>query len=240
MKVKILETEFDNLTMDEAVEEAWRLMAERRGAYVVTPNPEMSMVCREDAEALEAVNGADLVIADGVGIIYGAKIMKTPLKEKIPGIDLTARIFERMAAEGKSCYLFGARPGVAEKAGENLAEKYPGLVIAGCHDGYFADDSNIVRRINEAAPDLLLVCLGMPKQEKWMRSRKGDLNVGLMIGAGGSLDVFAGVVERAPESWQKLGLEWLYRLKKEPWRLGRMMRLPKYLFAVIKQKISTK
>jgi len=238
MRVDVLGTEFDNIAKAEAVEYAYKLMLERKGAYVVTPNPEIVMICREDNEAKKAIQEADLVIADGIGVIYGAKILGTPLKERIPGIDFTSALFAKMAENGRSVYLFGSRPSVAEKAAENLKSKYPGLVVCGTHDGFFTDDANIVKNINEAAPDLLLVCLGAPKQEKWMMSRKDSLNVGLMIGAGGSLDVFAGVVERAPEKWQKMGLEWLYRLLKEPKRLGRMMKLPKFLLVCLGRKIT--
>lgn len=238
MRVNILGTEFDNISKIDAVEKAYSMMIERRGAYVVTPNPEIVMACREDSEAARAVGEASLVIADGIGVIYGAKILGTPIMEKIPGIDFTSALFEKMAENNKSVYLFGSRSGVAEKAAENLKEKYPGLVVCGVHDGYFTDDANIVSKINEAKPDLLLVCLGAPKQEKWMNSRSGVVDAGLMIGAGGSLDVFAGVVQRAPEKWQNAGLEWLYRLLKEPKRIGRMMKLPKFLLVCIGKKIT--
>ena len=237
MRTDVLGTGFDNLTMDEAVEKGLELMRERRAAYVVTPNPEIVMLCREDAEAAGAVDCADMVIADGIGVIKGAKILGTPLKEKLPGIDFTSRIMESIAPEGGSVFLLGAKPGVAEKAGESLSAKYPGLVIAGCCDGYFQDDGPVIEKINAAQPDLLLVCLGAPKQEKWMHKNGGRLDVGLMIGAGGSMDVFAGTAERAPERWQRAGLEWLYRLLKEPRRIGRMMKLPKFLILVIFKKL---
>ena len=232
-KIDVLGVAFDDLTMDEAVEAAWTLMGERRAAYVVTPNPEIVMVCREDAEAKAAVAAAGLTVADGIGISYGARMLKTPLKQKIPGIDLTARLLARMAGEGKSVFLLGAKPGVAEQAAKNLAEQYPGLRIAGTRDGYFKEDAPVIEKVNAASPDLLLVCLGAPKQEKWMYGHAAKLAVGLMIGAGGSLDVFAGTAERAPEGWRKAGLEWLYRLLKEPRRIGRMMKLPKFLLCVL-------
>ncbi len=237
MRTDILGTGFDNLTMDEALDRAEELMKEHRGAYVVTPNPEIVMLCREDAETAAAVDCADMVIADGIGVIYGARILKTPLKQKLPGIDFTAGLMERMAAEGKSVFLFGSKPGVADAAAENISKRFPGIVIAGTNDGYFSDDGPIIEKINTAAPDLMLVCLGAPKQEKWMHANGKGLNVGLMVGAGGSLDVYAGVAQRAPEKWQKAGLEWLYRLLKEPKRLGRMMKLPKFLILVITKKI---
>ena len=236
LKIDVLGVAFDNLTMDEAVDRAWALMAERRAAYVVTPNPEIVMACRADPEARQAVAGAALTIADGVGVIYGAKLLKTPLKEKIPGIDFTSKLLERMAGEGKTLFLLGSKPGVAEAAARNLTtERYPGLRVVGTNDGYFQDDAPVLEKINAASPDLLLVCLGAPKQEKWMKKNAEELklSVGLMIGAGGSMDVFAGTAERAPEKWRKAGLEWLYRLLKEPKRAARMMALPKFLLCVL-------
>lgn len=237
MRINVLGTDFDNVNMNEALDKAEALMAERRGAYVVTPNPEIVMLARENAAMAGAVDCADLVIPDGIGVIYGAKILGTPLKEKVPGCDFAAALMERMGKKGQSVFLFGSKPGVADMAAENLQKKYPGLVIAGTNDGYFTDDGPIIEKINAAKPDLMLVCLGAPKQEIWMNSHKKELDVGLMIGAGGSMDVFAGVVERAPEAWQKAGLEWLHRLLKEPKRVGRMMKLPKFLILVCGKKM---
>lgn len=231
--VDVLGVRFDNVTMDEAVERAWALQSGHRGAYVATPNPEIVMCCSENPAAAEAVAGAALVIPDGIGVIYGAKILKTPLKQRLPGIEFTGCLLEKMAQAGRSVFLFGSKPGVAEKAQENLEKQYPGLKFVGTNDGYFTDDAPIIEKINAAAPNLLLVCLGAPKQEIWMHENAEKLNVGLMIGAGGSLDVFAGVAERAPEAWQKAGLEWLYRLMKEPKRIGRMMKLPKFMLKVM-------
>ena len=228
---------FDSLTIEEAVARAKSLMDERRAAYVVTPNPEIVMACRERAETMQAVNGADLVLPDGIGVIYGARILGTPLKSKLPGIDFITALMADMAKEGKSVFLLGAKPGVAETAAERLKVMHPGLIIAGTHDGYFKEDAPVVAAVNAAQPDLLLVCLGAPKQELWMQRNRSALHIGLMAGLGGSLDVFAGNVKRAPKAFQKLGLEWFYRLLKEPKRIGRMMKLPKFLFACIGKKL---
>ena len=235
-KIDVLGVAFDNVTLPEAVELAWTLMEEPETAYVVTPNPEIVMACRTDSEAMRAVAGAALTIPDGIGVIYGAKMLGTPLKAKVPGIDFTTGLLARMAARGKSVFLLGSKPGVAEQAAENLAARFSGLRFAGTHDGYFTDDKPVVAQINDAAPDLVLVCLGAPKQEKWMYRHAAELRAGLMIGAGGSLDVFAGVAQRAPEFWQKAGLEWFYRLMKEPKRIGRMMALPKFLLTIPLEK----
>ena len=232
-RVEILGVPFDNITKEQAVDHAFALQPEHKAYYVVTPNPEIVMLARDDEGMLSAAKEAELVIADGIGVIYGARILGTPLIDRIPGIDFTSALMEKMNREGRSLFLFGSKPGVAEKAAENLSVKYPNIKIVGTNDGYFTDDEPIIEKINAAKPDLMLVCLGAPKQEKWMQKNAHRLDVGIMVGAGGSLDVFAGVVERAPEVWQRLGLEWLHRLLKDPKRIGRMMKLPKFIFAVI-------
>ncbi len=236
-RIDVLGVGFDDLTMEEAIEAALPLAAGRGAAYAVTPNPEIVMMARSDGALARALGGADLVLADGIGVVKGAQILGTPLKGRVPGIDFACALMERLAERGGSVYLFGAKPGVAERAGEELARRYPGLEIAGASDGYFTDDGPVVEKINAASPDLLMVCLGSPKQELWMEAHAGGLSVGLMAGLGGSLDVLAGEVKRAPESWQRLGLEWLYRLIKEPRRIGRMMKLPLFVLEAAGQRI---
>ncbi|MGI5978599.1 MAG: WecB/TagA/CpsF family glycosyltransferase [Oscillospiraceae bacterium] len=239
-RINVLGVGFDSLTMDEAVQRALALIAEKRAAYVVTPNPEIVMLAREDAALMNAVEHAALVLPDGIGVVKGARILGTPLKEKIPGIDFATNLMAKMAENGQKLFLLGAKPGVAEMAAAALKERFPGLNICGSNDGYFQDDAPIIDKINAAEPDLLLVCLGAPKQELWMQANAPKLRVGLMAGLGGSLDVFAGVTERAPELWQKLGLEWFYRLLKEPSRAKRMSNLPKFGFAVIGKRLGGK
>lgn len=236
-KIDVLNVKFDNITKNEAVSFALECIDNHTGSYVVTPNPEIVMEAAHNHSLMDALSNASLVLPDGIGIIYGARILGTPLREKVPGIDFADDLMELLARRQGSVYLFGAKPGVAEKAGERLSEKYPGLVICGCSDGYFEDDSGIIEEINCKRPDLLLVCLGFPKQEIWMKEHKESLDVGIMAGLGGSLDVFAGNVNRAPAAWQRLGLEWLYRLVKQPSRIGRMMRLPLFLLCVIKKRV---
>lgn len=227
---------FDSLTMDEAVARARDLMAERRAAYVVTPNPEIVMLCRDDPAAMQAVQGADLVLPDGIGVIYGAKILGTPLRAKLPGIDFASALMAQMGQEGKSVFLLGAKPGVADAAAEKMRERFPGLVIAGTNDGYFQDDDPVVEKINAAQPDLLLVCLGAPKQELFMAKYGEATGCHLLMGLGGSMDIFAGVAQRAPEFYCKHNLEWFYRLIKNPSRFGRMMKLPLFLVHVSGEK----
>lgn len=236
MRIDVLGVGFDNMTMEQAVSEGVRLMDTAGAHYAVTPNPEIVEVCREDPDAREAVNGASLVLADGIGVIYGAKILGTPLKGRVTGIGFAQGIMERMAENGKSLFLLGAKPGVAEQAARRLQEQYAGLRIAGVHDGYFQEDGPVVEAIRESGADVVFVCLGAPKQEKWMRKNGEATGAHLLVGLGGCLDVFSGQVQRAPEIFQKLGLEWLHRLAKNPSRIGRMMKLPLFLIHVISEK----
>ena len=236
MRIDVLGVGFDNLTMGEAVDRAMELIHGEGVHYVVTPNPEIVEVCRENLAAKIAVNGADLVLPDGIGVIKGAAMLGTPLKEKTPGVEFAGHLMERMAEEGLSLYLLGAKPGVAEQAAEKLTTQYPGLKIAGTHDGYFKEDGPIVEAIAASGADCVFVCLGAPKQELWMRKNGPATGAKLLCGLGGSLDVFAGVVERAPKFWSDHGLEWFYRLCKEPRRIGRMMKLPLFLVHIKQEK----
>lgn len=236
MRIDVLGVGFDNVTMEEAVERGMSLLHSEGSHYVVTPNPEIVEVCREDADANRAVNGADLVLPDGIGVIKGAAILGTPLKERTPGIEFAGGIMERMAKEGLSLYLLGAKPGIAEQAAENLTARYPGLVIAGTHDGYFKEDAPVVEDIRRSGANCVFVCLGAPKQELWMAKNASATGARLLCGLGGCLDVFAGTVERAPKFWCDHGLEWFYRLCKEPWRFRRMMKLPLFLVHVKQEK----
>ena len=236
MRINVLGVGFDNVTMAEAVDRGMELLRQEGAHYVVTPNPEIVEVCRENPEAMEAVNGADLVLADGIGVIKGAAMLGTPLKERCPGIEFAAGLMEKMAGEGLSLFMLGAKPGVAEQAAEKLAEQYPGLKIAGTHDGYFKEDGPVVETIRSSGADCVFVCLGAPKQEFWMRKNGRATGAKLLCGLGGSLDVFAGTVERAPKFFRDHGLEWFYRLCKDPKRIGRMMKLPLFLIHVKQEK----
>ena len=236
MRIDVLGVGFDNVTMEEAIDRGMELLHSQGCHYVVTPNPEIVEVCRENPAACRAVNSADLVLPDGVGVIKGARMLGTPLKEKTPGIEFAAGLMERMAQEGMSLYLLGAKPGVAKMAGEKLAQAYPGLRIAGTHDGYFQEDAPVVEEIRQSGADAVFVCLGAPKQELWMEKHGPATGARLLCGLGGSLDIFSGTTERAPKFWSDHGLEWLYRLCREPRRIGRMMKLPLFLVHVKQEK----
>ena len=236
MKTEILGIQFDNLTREEAARRGAELLEEDCFHYVVTPNPEIVMTAQKDPAFQKVLSGADLVLPDGIGVIKAAAILGRPLKERVPGIDVAVALMGRMAGSGTRLFLLGAKPGVAEVAAEKLRAAYPGLQICGTHDGYFQDDAPVVEAIRAARAEVVFVCLGAPKQEFWMARNGPETGAKLMLGLGGVLDVFAGAVERAPERWQRMGLEWLYRLIREPSRIGRMARLPLFLVQAYRAK----
>lgn len=237
MRVPVKGVGFDRVSLSDAAEKGRELMDLPGGHYVVTPNPEIVWLARKRADLMEAVNGADLVIPDGIGIIYAAKILGTPLIQRVPGIELTTALLGYAAGAGLPVYLLGAKPGVAERAAERLKEQHPGLAVVGCGDGYFKEDAPVLERIRASGARLILVCLGFPRQELWMAAHKDEVGQALMLGVGGSMDVFAGDVQRAPEAWCRAGLEWLYRLLKQPSRLKRMIKLPVFLLSVVWERI---
>ena len=235
MKINILGVAFDALTLGEAEERADALLRSGAGGYIVTANPEIVLRCREDAAYAAAVNGAKLVLADGVGDLCAARILGTPLPGRVAGADLVPRLLARLAERGGSVFLYGARPGVAERAGESLQSACPGLRIAGTENGYISDETALLEALEREKPDLLLLGLGAPRQELWMAENR-QRTPAVMIGVGGLLDVFAGDIPRAPEAWQRLGLECLYRLLREPRRFKRVIRLPKILLLALRER----
>lgn len=237
MRVEVMGIPFDSVTMDEALDAALRLMEREGAAYVVTPNSEIVYEAQRSDELRQCLCQADLVLPDGAGVVLGAKILGTPVKEKVAGIEFGENLMKRLQHTDKTFYFLGGKPGVAEQAAGKLREKYPDLRICGTADGYFQDEAAVIAAINEKKPDVLLVCLGFPKQEKFMNAHRKELQVGIMAGLGGSLDGFAGNVKRAPRWMIRCNLEWFYRLLKEPSRIGRMMRLPKFLLQVVLRRL---
>ena len=240
MRIDVLGVGFDNLTLEEAAQAGAGFVEGDGFHYAVTPNPEFILAARKDPAFRQVLLDADLVLPDGIGVIYSAKLLGRPLKGRAPGIEFAQQLIAWMAKNGKRLFLLGAKPGVAELAAANLKTQYPGLIVCGTHDGYFQEDEPVVEAIRAAAADVVFVCLGAPKQEFWMAKNGPASGAHLMVGLGGSLDVFAGVVDRAPEGFQKLGLEWLYRLMKEPKRFGRMAKLPLVLVYALGGRIGGK
>ncbi len=240
MRTDILGVAFDNVTMAEAVDRAMALLEREVPHLVVTPNAEIVQQARSDPEFAALIAQADLVLPDGVGVVYASKILGRPLKGRVPGVDFAGALMDRMAKLNKRLFLLGAKPGVAEEAARRLAAQHPGLTVCGVHDGYFREDAPVVQAIREAGADVVFVCLGAPKQEKWAAAHGGETGARLLVGLGGSLDVFAGQVDRAPESWQRLGLEWLYRAIRQPSRFKRIAKLPGFLLSAVGARIQGK
>ena len=220
---------FDDLTLEEAIERGAALAQGPGFSYVVTPNPEIVNMARQEKAYADILNGASLVLPDGIGVVHAARILGCPLRERVPGIDFATGLLARLEVSGGRLFLLGAKPGVAEQAAANLKARYPALTICGVNDGYFKDAAPVVEKLKAARADVVFVCLGAPKQERWMAQYGPDTGAHLMVGLGGVLDVYAGNVKRAPELWQTLGLEWFYRLLHQPSRIGRMAKLPLFL-----------
>ena len=201
---------FDDVTLPQAIAAGEELAKGPGCAYVVTPNPEIVNMARQDPAYGAILNGAGLVLPDGIGVVHAAKILGTPL--------------------------LGAKPGVAEQAAENLKQTHPNLIVCGTHDGYFQDAAPVVEAVKAAQADVVFVCLGAPKLERWMAEYGPATGAHLLVGLGGVLDVYAGNVKRAPAVWQKLGLEWCYRLLHQPSRIGRMAKLPLFLVEAAQEK----
>lgn len=238
--INILNINFNNVTLKQAVEFAISKKKNNEKIMVVTPNSEIAYMCYNDEKLLKNINNANLILPDGIGIVYASKILKTPIKEKVAGIEFAENIVKEIAKNKGSLYILGGKPNIAKKACENLAKKYDGLKIAGFNDGYYEDEYEVIEDINKRKPDVLFICLGAPKQEIFMNEHFEKINTNIMCGVGGSADIFAGEAKRAPDIFIKLGLEWLYRLLKQPSRIGRMMRLPKFLLLVIKERVKGK
>ena len=237
MKIDVMGLKFDNMTMDEALSRAEALLRGEKAAYIVTPNAEIAYEALHDVQLREMLNGADLMLPDGAGVVLASKLLRTPVKQKVAGVDFAAGLLGILERNGESLYLLGGKPGIGELAAQKMLEAHPQLRIAGIADGYFQDEAPVIAKINASGADALFVCLGAPKQERFMVQHQQELHVHLMAGLGGSLDAFAGTVQRAPAWMIRLNLEWLYRLIREPKRFRRMLRLPKYLWAVMLKRI---
>ena len=234
-KVNILGVQVDMTNISESADIIFNFLSEDRLHRIYTPNSEILMTAYKDKSFRDVLNRADLLTADGIGVVYASRILGKPIKERAAGFDIAKELIGKISKSGHKLFLFGGKPGVAEEAKAKLEKDYPGIQICGTRNGYFGADEvpEIIDEINQSGADVLFVCLGAPAQEKWIDNNADKLKVKAALGVGGSLDVFAGRVERAPEFYCKHGLEWFYRLKKEPWRAKRMMSLPKFALTVL-------
>lgn len=234
-RIKILGVPVDMVNYEEAMNRFKTFIEEDGVSLIVTPNSEIVVNAGNNPELMDAINQAEMVIPDGIGLVYASRILKHPLEERVTGIDFLGKTLGYLAETGKSVFLFGSKPGIAEKAAAKMKETYPGLNVAGTRNGYFKpeEEEEILAEINAANPDLLCVALGSPKQELFVLKYKDRLKAKAAIGVGGSLDVWSGDLKRAPEFYRKHGLEWLYRFIQEPSRYKRMAALPLFMLKVV-------
>ncbi len=234
--VKILGVPVHPLTMNESVTVLEEKLQKKEQAFVVTANAEIIMMCQQDKEYNNIVSEqADLVLPDGAGAVWAGRYLGNEVPERVAGFDLYNQLLKLSADKGYKAYFFGGAPGVAEAAKNKAEELYPGVQIVGCRNGYFneMEEEAIIKEINDAAPDMLFVALGAPKQEKWLVKYRNQLKPRVLMGIGGSFDVLAGKMERAPKWMQEASLEWAFRLYKQPSRFMRMLALPKFVLKVI-------
>ena len=233
-KVGILGVQVASLTMKEAVLQILEYIKNKKAVLVATANAEMIMNANRDPELKQVLDAAELVVPDGAGTVWAAHHLGYNMPERVAGYDLVQELLKIAPEKKLRVFFFGSAPGVAEKAKQKAEKLYPGVNIVGCRNGYFSgqDEKEIVEMIKAAAPDVLLAALGVPKQEKWLHKYKDELNVPVCIGVGGTLDVMAGVMKRAPLWMQKAKLEWLFRGLLQPKRAGRLLALPAFVIKV--------
>jgi len=220
--------------MEETLDTLEGYLATDCNHIVLTPNPEGVMQARRNVNVAAAFTSADLSLADGTGIYLAAKYTGQKIPCRVRGFDTIIALFERLAKHRKSftAYFLGGKPGVAERAKAEMESRFKGLKVVGYHDGYFTDDIHILDEIDVLSPDILLVCTGMPKAELWATKNR-CISARITMCLGGTLDVMAGEVKLAPAFFRRLGLEWLYRLVKQPHRAKRMLDLPRFAVAVM-------
>lgn len=234
MRVEVLGIKIDDYSMQETVRHIQEAVERKEHTWVVTANPELIFAAGVDARLKQLINHAQLVTPDGVGVVWAANRLGHPVSERVTGIDLIEALFPVAADKKWRIFLLGSKPGAAELAAQKVSEKYPGAIWQTQH-GYFRTEEQpqILKKIREFRPDLLLVGLGAPRQEFWIASHLDLATVS--IGVGGSFDSLAGLNKRAPQWIRDIHLEWLYRLLKQPKRLRRQMVLPRFAWSVIKQ-----
>ena len=226
-------------TMEEAVTKLTEDVLKKKRSFVVTANAEIIMMAQDDPEYKTILSQtADLILPDGAGTVWAGNYLGYVIPERVAGYDLYLRLLEQAAKKNIPVYFFGGKPGIAEEAAEEGKRRWPGLKVAGCRNGYFSADEEpgIIEGINRSGAVMLFAALGAPKQEKWLAKYREQLTPCLLMGIGGSFDVLAGKVQRAPKWMQDAKLEWLFRLVKQPSRFGRMLALPKFVFAVRREK----
>jgi N-acetylglucosaminyldiphosphoundecaprenol N-acetyl-beta-D-mannosaminyltransferase len=238
--ISLLGVKVHRVDMAAALDAIRHFLASGKPHIIVTADASGIVRAQKDADFRNLVNNADLVTPDGSGVLKGAAMLGTPLIERVSGVEIAREMCRMSAEDGSAIYFLGAAPGVAEQAAANLKEQFPGLKIAGTHDGYFdqSQDAEIAAEVKASGAQALLVAMGIPRQEKFIRDNMDKLGVCVAMGVGGSFDVFSGKVKRAPEFFQRHGLEWLYRLAKDPKKISKVSSLPRFVWLVLREKFS--
>lgn len=237
--VTLLGMRVDRVSPDETLTAIDGFIADGSPHHIVTADASMVVLARHDPVLHAIVETAALVTPDGAGILWASRLLGTPVPHKVSGVDLVGELCRQSGARGYRIYFLGAAPGVAEEAAEKMRARFPGTQIVGTHDGYFPleDEAGILSEIRAANPNILLVAFGIPRQEKWIDKHKAALGAAVLIGVGGSFDVFSGRVNRAPLWMQRNSLEWLYRLSKNPKKIGKVMALPQFALLALRQRL---
>lgn len=242
MVVTLLGVKVDPLSSGELSDVVIGAIAEGKKIRLAFSNPEFVIAAGRNRVLKDYLNSADYNFADGIGLVWGVRFKYGRRIERLTGTDFTEAMADISARHGYRIFLLGGKPGVADRAAKGLAQRHPGCVIAGVRDGYFSEDqeSSLLREINAAQPDFLMVCLGNPKQEAWIRRHYDSLNAKVIFGNGGALDFAAGDVSRAPRFMQRMGFEWLWRLFQDfsVVRVRRQMVLPKFVLLAVSESIS--
>ena len=234
--IKILGVPVHPMTMKQAVDSLEQRMLAGEQTFVVTANAEIIMMCQEEAAYNNIISHkAELVLPDGAGAVWAGRHLGYKVPERVAGFDLYNQLLALSAKKGYKAYFFGGSPGIAEAAKAKSEEMYPGVKIVGCHNGYFtdADVPAIIEAINQSGAEMLFVALGAPKQEKWILAHREELKPRILMGIGGSFDVLAGKMERAPKWMQDASLEWAARLSKQRRRFMRMLEMTKFALKVM-------
>lgn len=237
--IDLLGLRVDDVTVEETRRRLIAYLEEDRPHHIVTADASAWVIAGRDPAYLQIVESADLVTPDGAGLVWAARFLGSPLRERVSGVDLVEWLGKESAIRGFSLYFFGAAPGVAEEAAARLAARYPGMRLAGAHHGFLQspeEETRLLETIRSSRPDVLLIAMGIPRQEKWIAKHKSDLGTRLLMGVGGSFDVFSGRVNRAPLWMQKRGLEWLYRLLQDPRKYSKVANLPIFLANVLMRR----
>ena len=237
--VEIFNIPFINMKKEEILKILEQRVVENKKTYVVTANAEIVMYAKENVSYFNIITKADYIVPDGIGVVKGAQILKKEIKERVPGIELMVDLLKIANKFNQKVYFYGAKNEVIEKMIKRIKSDYPNINIVGYSNGYINDEDNkITDEIINLEPDYVFVAKGAPLQDEWINKVIQKTNKGLFMGVGGSFDVLAGEVKRAPEIWQKLNLEWLYRIAGDPKRWKRSMALPKFVIEVLKLRIS--